>query len=799
MNFGDPSMSSLLAACGGDTVKLFDVSAEPGDPCTLSYSPSPGSLINSLKWNHTNLVVASAGDDKKISLWRKNGQSIGTIPVAGSDSGDGIEESISAISFSNKGSRYICTGGSGQVVRIWDLQRKRCIKWLRGHTDTITGAMYNCKDEHLASISLSGDLILHNLSSGARAAEHKDPNEQVLRVLDYSRISRHLLVTAGDDGSVHLWDTTGRSPKMSWLKQHSAPTGGIGFSPSSDKIIASVGLDKKLYFYDSGSRRPPSCIPYDAPFSSLAYRDDGWILAAGTTNGRVVFYDVRGKPQPFTVLRAYSSSEAVTNLCWQRSKPVIVNEINCTADTALLGGASEDSVLMPDPLPSVTSSGPSNAAPSSRNAGRSGPFPEAPSLATSGGSISSMLYSSSAEETPHRNHLWSGGKLSRLQAPRSSYNFKDDMEVFSPLVEVQPITPSLDKLWDDLEGAKKEHLPADKRPSSLLFPSSNRRFPFTEEGVSDHPISDWKSSTTSKQDETRFTSFGSSTPTPSSKSEDSSITPPEAWGGETFSDKFTLHRQSGTLPSRFGMLTSGGPTSGSMLSGLQDLALSSSQTIMSSSMTPNLTYANMRNKDVSSNQETALGLPEHVPFSSLPVSLGTKSVTGQASLELPGQPSSARRFSSYAERMSTTSSFSDGTSLSVGSPKTKKTGAETREELLNNLLSRSDTPAATEPGIHPAINGGMTQPQSIPLQPDPQQGSSFVLQYFQRTLEETLGSFQKSVHEDMRNLHLEILNQFHMQEMDMSSVLSSILENQAELMKEVQSLRKENQQLRQLL
>ena len=38
---------------------------------------------------------------------------------------------------------------------------------------------------------------------------------QVLRVLDYSRNSRHLLVTAGDDGSVHLWDTTAKSPKVS--------------------------------------------------------------------------------------------------------------------------------------------------------------------------------------------------------------------------------------------------------------------------------------------------------------------------------------------------------------------------------------------------------------------------------------------------------------------------------------------------------------------------------------------------------------------------------------------------------
>ena len=49
-----------------------------------------------------------------------------------------------------------------------------------GHTNTITGTMYNSKDEHLASISQSGDLIIHNLASGGRAAELKDPNNQVV-------------------------------------------------------------------------------------------------------------------------------------------------------------------------------------------------------------------------------------------------------------------------------------------------------------------------------------------------------------------------------------------------------------------------------------------------------------------------------------------------------------------------------------------------------------------------------------------------------------------------------------------
>lgn len=42
--------------------------------------------------------------------------------------------------------------------------------------------------------------------------------------------------------------------------------------------------------------------------------------------------------------------------------------------------------------------------------------------------------------------------------------------------------------------------------------------------------------------------------------------------------------------------------------------------------------------------------------------------------------------------------------------------------------------------------------------------SSFSIQLVQRTLEETLGAVQKSIHEDVRNLHIDLIRQFHMQE-----------------------------------
>ena len=176
-----------------------------------------------------------------------------------------------------------------------------------------------------------------------------------------------------------------------------------------------------------------------------------------------------------------------------------MNETSCSVETALLGDAVEDSILMPDPLPSAISSNlsVSMAVSNSRNPGRSGLSTDTFSVTTTGsGLASTTLNVSTAEDTPLRGNLRPRG-LPTLHAPRSTFNFnKDDMEVFSPLVDVHPITPSLDKVWDDHDRLKKDSV--DKKPSSLLFPSSGRRFP-SDDVLSDHPISDWKPSAASKQ------------------------------------------------------------------------------------------------------------------------------------------------------------------------------------------------------------------------------------------------------------------------------------------------------------
>lgn len=195
------------------------------------------------------------------------------------------------------------------------------------------------------------------------------------------------------------------------------------------------------------------------------------------------------------------------------------------------------------------------------------------------------------------------------------------------------------------------------------------------------------------------------TPVASSKSESScSPTPPEAWGGNVL-DKLSLRQQPTSMLSRF--LPSVSLPSDSTFAGLQDTSLSVSHSTINSLTISRLKSTNLQSKVTFDNGSSAFPESSSVfSSSSLSTSFGSKLVASSGNTELPGSVLSTlpRRYSTYAERISTTSTFSDAIGSAMGSPKAKKTGLESREDLLSNLQPRQDSSAAVGPGCLPAIN-----------------------------------------------------------------------------------------------
>lgn len=69
---------------------------------------------------------------------------------------------------------------------------------------------------------------------------------------------------------------------------------GVGFSPLNKLLLASVGLDKNIVFYDINDKIIVKRIRGEFPFQSVSFCADGHTIAVGASNsGAILIYDLR--------------------------------------------------------------------------------------------------------------------------------------------------------------------------------------------------------------------------------------------------------------------------------------------------------------------------------------------------------------------------------------------------------------------------------------------------------------------------------------------------------------------------
>ena len=160
---------------------------------------------------------------------------------------------------------------------------------------------------------------------------------------------------------------------------------------------------------------------------------------------------------------------------------------------------------------------------------------------------------------------------------------------------------------------------------------------------------------------------------------------PEAGAGNALPDRLTHRHQL----SRFG--ASAFSTGG--LAFTQDS--SSAGHSLKGSLTSNI-LMNLQNKGILSNSHSSLDASSPNLQSSLPSPYGSKAISS-VNPDQPGaaQSSSMWRPTTYTDKMSSSSVFSDGLASAFGSPKSKKMGAETKDELLSSILSRQEAATAS--------------------------------------------------------------------------------------------------------
>lgn len=163
---------------------------------------------------------------------------------------------------------------------------------------------------------------------------------------------------------------------------------------------------------------------------------------------------------------------------------------------------------------------------------------------------------------------------------------------------------------------------------------------------------------------------------------DSSFFPtsPDFRGGNGLHDKLSNRR---SLLSRTVTTTATNSTS----VGLPDISMPSNFPRSDFPTNSSLVLTNLHTNRVSFGHTIPCNFREPLSLSNITrlKNIPLQAILESPSVSVPSPSPQPRKYSTYAERISTTSAFTDGISSAISSPKLKKTGNETWEELKGGV------------------------------------------------------------------------------------------------------------------
>ena len=172
----------------------------------------------------------------------------------------------------------------GTTVSIWDLEAKRVLFELVGHTESINAIVFSRDGTRIATVSNDTTGMIWDATDGRHVHTLTGHARWVLCAA-FSPDGR-TLATGGYDRQIRLWDTVTGQARGSW----SGHTGGVcslAFSPGG-QTVASGGADREVRLWDASRGVITRVLKkHQAAVRAVAFSPDGTRLASGSEDRTV--------------------------------------------------------------------------------------------------------------------------------------------------------------------------------------------------------------------------------------------------------------------------------------------------------------------------------------------------------------------------------------------------------------------------------------------------------------------------------------------------------------------------------
>ena len=306
--------------------------------------------IYSVKFSHDGKMIASAGADKTVKIWRHDGKLLRTLK--------GHKATVHMAVFSPN-SKTIASASADKTVKLWRVSDGKLLKTLKGHNRNIFSLSWSTQDNIVASGSMDGNIKIWKANDGKLLNTIK-AHEAPITSVSFSP-DGETLISGSHDKSIKLWNvsdgkylreinghkdiitkvyfstdgkkifsgSTDKSIKL-WnvndgklikeIKRHTDAIEHIAFSPDG-QIIASAIKDRSIKILSSNGIQLEALQGHTDSVNSISFNPKNQTLASASVDGTIRIWKI----QSYKTKILLGHSQDVYDVSWNPNGSMIAS------------------------------------------------------------------------------------------------------------------------------------------------------------------------------------------------------------------------------------------------------------------------------------------------------------------------------------------------------------------------------------------------------------------------------------------------------------------------------------------